>query len=90
LSNFVEKGQANLFVMITEKTETTSLNSLQISLLRLFDQKLDKTYTLELRQLMMDFFDQKLQAELNEVTTQKGYTDDDYRKMLHDDTFAIE
>lgn len=76
--------------MTTGETKISSLNSLQISLLRLFDQKLNETYTLELRQLMMDFFDQKLQTELSEVTARKGYTADDYRKMLHDDTFATE
>ena len=66
------------------------MNDLQISILRLFDQKIDDALSLEVRQLLMDYFDQKLRAELNHVTAQKGYTEADYRKMLTDDTFATE
>ena len=71
-------------------SETTKLNSLQISLLRLFDQQLDTTQTLEVRGLLMAYFDQKLQAELNDVVAQKGYTEADYRQMLDDDNFATQ
>ena len=73
-----------------KESELTNLNELQISILRLFDQKIDKTLTLEVRQLLMDYFDQKLQAELDQVTAQKGYTEADYRRMLQDDSFAIQ
>lgn len=71
-------------------SETTKLNDIQISLLRLFDQKMDETLTLEVRQVLMNYFEQKLQSELDQVTRQKGYTEADYRKMLEDDTFATE
>ena len=71
-------------------SETTKLNDIQISLLRLFDQKMDETLTLEVRQVLMNYFDQKLQAELDQVTRQREYTEADYRKMLEDDTFATE
>lgn len=70
--------------------ESTKLNELQISMLRLFDQKIDKTLTLEVRQLLMDYFDQKLRTELDQVTAQKGYTEADYRRMLQDDSFATQ
>lgn len=75
---------------ISERPEPNKLSSLQISLLRLFEQKLDQSHTLEVRRLLMDYFDQKLQAELEEVTVRKGYTEDDYRKMLRDDKYATE
>ncbi len=75
---------------ISEKQESTKLSSLQISLLRVFEQKLDPSHTLEVRRLLMDYFDQKLQTELEEVTARKGYTEDDYRKMLRDDKYATE
>ncbi|WP_157627133.1 hypothetical protein [Spirosoma luteum] len=71
-------------------SETTKLNDIQLSLLRLFDQKMDETLTLEVRQVLMNYFDQKLQVELDQVTHQKGYTEADYRKMLQGDTFATE
>jgi hypothetical protein len=73
-----------------EIPETTKFNSLQISMLRLFEQGVDQADTLAIRRLLMDYFDQKLQAELNSVTAQKGYTDADYRRMLHDDSFAAQ
>ena len=73
-----------------ENSDSTKLNSLQISLLRLFEQKLDQRQMLEVRKLLMDYFDKKLQVELEEVTTRKGYTEDDYRKMLRDDKYATE
>lgn len=76
--------------VISENSESTKLNSLQISLLRLFEQKLDQSDTLEVHKMLMDYFDHKLQAELEEVTARKGYTEDDYRKMLSDDTYATE
>ena len=75
---------------ISENPESAKLNSLQISLLRLFEQKLDQSHTLEVRKILMDYFDQKLQAELEEVTARKGYTEDDYRKMQRDDKYALE
>ena len=71
-------------------SEITKLNALQISLLRLFDQQLDTAQTLEVRSLLMAYFDQKLQTELNEVVAQKGYTEADYRQMLQDDSFATQ
>lgn len=76
--------------MTTTETRITKLNDLQISLLRLFDQKIDTTHTLEVRQLLMDYFDQKLRVELDQVVAQKGYTEADYRRMLRDDSFATE
>ncbi|WP_373515544.1 hypothetical protein [Persicitalea sp.] len=75
---------------VSEKSEPTRLNSIQISLLRLFDQNLNQSRTLEVRQLLMDYFDENLKAELDIVTAQRGYTEEDYRKMLTDDTYAIE
>ncbi len=70
-----------------ENPGLSKLTDLQISLLRLFDQELDKQQTLEVRMLLMDYFDQKLQAELDEVAVRKEYTEADYHRMLRDDNF---
>jgi hypothetical protein len=59
------------------------LNSLQISLLRLFSQNISDDQTLEIRKLMMNYFDVQLKDELETVTEQKGYTEDDFRQMLN-------
>jgi hypothetical protein len=59
------------------------LNSLQISLLRLFSQNISDDQTLEIRKLMMNYFDVPLKAELEKVVEEKGYTEDDFRQMLN-------
>jgi hypothetical protein len=59
------------------------LNSLQISLLRLFSQNISDDQTLEIRKLMMNYFDIQLKAELDKVVEEKGYTEDDFRQMLN-------
>jgi hypothetical protein len=59
------------------------LNSLQISLLRLFSQNISDDQTLEIRKLMMNYFDIQLKAELEKVVEEKGYTEDDFRQMLN-------
>ena len=59
------------------------LNSLQISLLRLFSQNISDNQTLEIRKLMMNYFDVQLKAELETVIEEKGYTEDDFRQMLN-------
>jgi hypothetical protein len=55
---------------------------LQISLLRLFSQNISDDQTLEIRKLMMNYFDVQLKAELEKVIEEKGYTEDDFRQML--------
>ena len=65
----------------------TKLNDLQISLLRLFSQKISTQETLEVRQLMMNYFDKQLHKELDVVLSTKNYTDADFEKMLNDDSF---
>ncbi len=59
------------------------LNSLQISLLRLFSQNISDNQTLEIRKLMMDYFDVQLKKELEIVVEQKGYTTEDFHQMLN-------
>jgi hypothetical protein len=58
------------------------LNSLQLSLLRLFGQNIDETQTLEIRKILMDYFDTQLKSELEMVVKEKGYTESDFRRML--------
>jgi hypothetical protein len=59
------------------------LNSLQISLLRLFSQNISDDQTFEIRKLMMNYFDIQLKAELEKVVEEKGYTEDDFHQMLN-------
>ncbi|WP_305951913.1 hypothetical protein [Emticicia oligotrophica] len=59
------------------------LNSLQISILRLFSQDLEEQQTLEIRKMLLDYFDLQLQKELEVVIEEKGYTTEDYYQMLN-------
>jgi len=64
-------------------SNSPKLNSLQISLLRLFSQNISDDQTLEIRKLMMNYFDVQLKAELETVIEEKGYREDDFRQMLN-------
>ena len=64
-------------------SSSPKLNSLQISLLRLFSQNIPDNQTLEIRKLMIEYFDAQLKAELETVIEQKGYTTDDFQAMLN-------
>jgi hypothetical protein len=58
------------------------LNSLQLSLLRLFGQNINENQTLEIRKILIDYFDSQLKSELETVIKQKGYTESDFQRML--------
>lgn len=64
-------------------SSSPKLNGLQISLLRLFSQNLSDEQTLEIRKLMMSYFDEQLKNELEMVIEEKGYISEDYHKMLN-------
>ena len=59
------------------------LSDIQISILRLFDQGINEDETFELRKILLDYFDKKLQSELDKVLEEKQYSDKDYHKMLN-------
>jgi len=63
------------------------LSDMQISILRLFEQGISESEELEVRRMLMDYFDHGLQKELEEVLDKKKYSTQDYHKMLTDDNF---
>ncbi|QRR01844.1 hypothetical protein [Dyadobacter sandarakinus] len=71
----------------TPQPET--LTDIQISILRLFNQGITEHETLEVRSMLLDYFDKALKSELSEVEKHKQYSTEDYRKMLSDDQFAV-
>ena len=69
---------------VTELNPNNSkLNSLQISLLKLFSQNISDDQSKDIGKILLDYFDKELKNELKAVTTKKGYKEDDYRKMLN-------
>lgn len=60
-----------------------NLNSLQISLMRLFDRGLSEEQTLELRRVLVKHYSSLLKQEVDHVVQEKGYTQADFDKMLN-------
>jgi len=64
----------------------TELNPLQVSLLRLFNRPMSEKETLELRELLVSHYSAMLKTEVNAVVKEKGYTQNDFDKMLNGDS----
>ena len=63
--------------------QPTKLNSLQISLLRLFERGMSDEDTLELRRIIVAHLSQKMLAEVERIDNERGYTAEDYERMLN-------
>ncbi|MBC8081741.1 MAG: hypothetical protein H7Z21_00895 [Hymenobacter sp.] len=63
--------------------QPTKLNSLQISLLRLFERGMSDEEVLEIRELVVAHMSQKMLAEVERIDTERGYTAEDYERMLN-------
>ena len=58
------------------------LNSLQVSLLRLFSH-INEDDILALKRVLVKHYTAQLNAELEKVTTEKGYTQKEYDQFLN-------
>lgn len=56
---------------------------MQISLLRLFDREMTDKQILELKRVLVKHYSALIQNEVERVVTEKGYTQDDFDKMLN-------
>lgn len=63
-------------------TETTRLNTLQISLLRLFDRGLSESQLLELKRVLVRHYANLLHEEVDSVMQERHYTQADFDRML--------
>lgn len=61
--------------------ETTGLNDIQLTLLRLFNRKMSREETVELRDMLFNFYSDKLFDEVDKVVEQKNITEQDYEKL---------
>ena len=59
------------------------LNSLQISLLRFFERGMSDEEVLELRRVLVAHMSQKMLAEVERIDSERGYTAEDYERMLN-------
>ena len=65
-------------------TQPTKLNGLQISLLRLFERGMSDEEVLELRRVLVAHMSQKMLAEVERIDAERGYTAEDYERMLNE------
>jgi len=63
--------------------QPTKLNSLQISLLRLFERGMSDEEVLELRRVLVAHMSQKMLAEVEHIDAKRGYTAEDHERMLN-------
>ena len=69
--------------METENIKKTTLNNLQIGLLRLFQREMSENDILSLKRVLVSHYDTLLQAELTQVIEEKKYTQVDFDNMLN-------
>ncbi|GAB3987554.1 hypothetical protein GCM10028807_08080 [Spirosoma daeguense] len=67
----------------TPQMSKGKLNSMQISLLRLFDREIPEGQILELRRVLVKHYSTLIKEEVEQVVAEKGYTQDDFDKMLN-------
>jgi hypothetical protein len=63
--------------------QTTRLNEVQVSLLRMFDWDMSQEETLEIRRLLTKHYADKARQAATEVALHRGYTQADYDQMLN-------
>ena len=68
----------------TAATQPIKLNGLQISLLCLFDRGMSDEEVLELRRVLVAHMSQKMLAEAARIDAERGYTAEDYERMLNE------
>jgi len=68
----------------TASTQPTKLNGLQISLLRLFERGMSDEEVLELQRVLVAHMSQKMLAEVEHIDAERGYTAQDYERMLNE------
>lgn len=65
---------------------TSRLNPIQESLLRLFDRNMSEEEILTLRKVLVKHYSGLLRAEVERVVEEKGHTQEDFDRMLNEDS----
>ncbi len=66
-----------------ESTDVKPLNDVQLMLLRLFSRPMSAEDMEAVRKLLMDYYDNLLQKEVDEVIEKKGIKREDFDKVLN-------
>ena len=72
--------------MATPQITPHRLNTLQISLLRLFSRNISDNEILSLKRILVKHYSAELKTEIEKVVNEKGYTQEDFDEMLNQPT----
>ena len=59
------------------------LNDVQLTLLKLFSRKMSESEQMDIKQILLNYYDNALQKEVQNVIQEKGYTKQDFEKVLN-------
>lgn len=62
--------------------ELTKLNDVQLMLLKMFNRPLREQHIIDIRKLLLDYYDKIIFEEVDRVIIEKGITDKDYEEFL--------
>lgn len=66
---------------MTPKTHISSLNEVQMALLRMFNRNIPDEELLEIRRVLVNHLSARLFDEVGDAIVKKGITDDDYKQL---------
>jgi hypothetical protein len=66
---------------MTQILENTGLNEVQISLLRMFSRKMSIEESVELRDMLFNFYSEKALNEVDKIVATKPITEIDYQNL---------
>jgi len=72
--------------MATALKQHSGLNQMQLTLLKLFNRPMADHEIVELRDVLVEHYDKLLKKELGRIVEEKGYTQEDFEKMLNKDS----
>jgi hypothetical protein len=68
---------------MTLNTSVQGLNEVQLTLLKLFSRKMSEAEQTEIKEMLLNYYDNALQKEVQRVIKKKGYTKNDFEKVLN-------
>ena len=72
--------------MAAAQKSHTELNPIQVSLLSLFNRPMTESETLALKKVLVNYYSDLLDEEVDRVVKEKGYTQKDFEDMLNGDS----
>jgi hypothetical protein len=66
-----------------DATKQPPLNEIQLTLIRLFSREMSSDEMAHIKQLLMDYYENELQKELDEVIADKNLTAADFEERLN-------